>query len=277
MTLRKKIIGSINKTDRGLEIGPSINPVAAKSEGYNVEIVDHCSKAELVEKYKTHQDVSIHGIEDVDYVWKGESFSDLIRKTKHYDYIIASHLIEHIPDPLGFLRQCELLLKDSARLYLLVPDKRFCFDYFRPIKTTGDVIQAHLEKRTRHTPSAVFDHMAYACRNGTAITWCRKKKDTIEFVHSFREAEELLEGAKSSMEYLDVHGWTFTPSSMRLIIKELNQLYLLGLKEDDFQEDDSFEFLITLSLNGKGCPYSRIELAERINCELLISTNAESY
>jgi hypothetical protein len=268
MSVRDNIIGSIKKTDRGLEIGPSINPITPKSQGYCVETVDHCSQAELIEKYRAHQGVLLDSIEQVDYIWNGQKLAALIGKTAYYDYIIASHLIEHVPDPLGFLLECQLLLKPAATLYLVVPDKRFCFDYFRPIKTTGDVIQAHLESRTRHPPAVVFDHVAYASRNGRDIAWSDEKADPIEFVHSFEEAEELLEAAKTASHYLDVHGWVFTPSSIRLIIKELNLLRLLALKEAGFHETVGFEFLITLAGNGEGCPYSRLDLVKRINLEV---------
>lgn len=52
--------------------------------------------------------------------------------------------------------------------------------------------------------------------------------------------------------------------------QELSQLHLLGLKEAEFLEDDGFEFLVELGSDGGGCPYSRMELAQRIKQEQAI-------
>lgn len=70
MTRVERILGNIKKSDLGLEIGPSHNPCAPKSQGYNCEVVDHLSKEELINKYRKHN-VNINSIEDVDYIWKG--------------------------------------------------------------------------------------------------------------------------------------------------------------------------------------------------------------
>ena len=41
---REDIIRSlIDKTSRGLEIGPSYNPIAARRLGYRVDVLDHAS------------------------------------------------------------------------------------------------------------------------------------------------------------------------------------------------------------------------------------------
>ena len=45
------------KNDTGLEIGPLINGICRKSDGYNVLIYDICTTYELIEYYKdkTHK------------------------------------------------------------------------------------------------------------------------------------------------------------------------------------------------------------------------------
>ena len=50
MNRNEKILAHINKAGFGLEIGPSHNPVAPKKEGYNVSIIDHMTKQELLVK-----------------------------------------------------------------------------------------------------------------------------------------------------------------------------------------------------------------------------------
>ena len=67
--------------------------------------------------------VNVANIEEVDFVWRGEPLSQLIGRKGCYDWIIASHVIEHSPDLISFLGQCEMLLKDDGVLSLIVPDK----------------------------------------------------------------------------------------------------------------------------------------------------------
>jgi hypothetical protein len=44
---RIKSLFDVNKF--GLEIGPSFNPIVPKSEGYNVEILDHLNRDQLIQ------------------------------------------------------------------------------------------------------------------------------------------------------------------------------------------------------------------------------------
>ena len=110
-----------------------------------VETVDHATADQLRQKYKNDSSVDISKIEEVDYVSGGGSISKAIGKTDFYDYILASHVIEHLPDLIGFLKDCESLLKRDGVLVLAVPDKRYCFDILQPLTGTGDLLQAHLE------------------------------------------------------------------------------------------------------------------------------------
>ena len=77
--------GMFDRSGLGLEIGPSYNPVARKSYGYNVEILDRASTETLRKTYPNTD------IEEVDYVTGGSSMADVVPHRGKYDYIIASH------------------------------------------------------------------------------------------------------------------------------------------------------------------------------------------
>jgi len=78
----------------------------------------------------------------VDFVWDGRPYPEIIGVTKLYGWIIASHVIEHTTDLVGFLHDYDSLLKEEGVLSLAVPDIRHCFDRFRPITGIGRVIDA---------------------------------------------------------------------------------------------------------------------------------------
>ncbi len=262
MDRREMLMSMFDPAGLGLEIGPGYNPLIPKSSGLPIETVDHASAAELREKWKDDSRVDITKVEEVDYISRGGSIADAVGKPGHYDYLIASHVIEHTTDILGFLRDCETLLKPDGALVLAIPDKRRCFDVFRPRSSTGDVLQAHLERRARHTPGEVFDYYAhYALRDGV-IAWAAGHDGELTFEYDLETARQRYEEARKSQEYMDVHAWCFTGSSFRLVISDLNALGELGLRERAYAEAPGIEFYISLSRQGSGCPYDRLTLAK---------------
>jgi len=117
------LLRGIDRQALGLEIGPSHRPVAAKRNGFNVRILDHLDAPGLRAKYADHG-VDVAAIEEVDYVWRGESLEALVGGER-FAWIIASHVIEHVPDFIGFLGSCERILAPGGVLSLAVPDKRY--------------------------------------------------------------------------------------------------------------------------------------------------------
>ncbi len=264
MNRNELVFSFFDQSGAGLEISPSYNPIVPKSSGRNIEILDHATAEELRHKYKDDPHVDISKIEDVDYVSGGGSIREVIGKTKHYDYILASHLVEHLPDLVGFLQDCEALLKDDGVLVLAVPDKRFCFDVFQHLTSTGDLLQSHLEKRARHSPGKLFDFIGYRAIRGSSIAWDLANRDPLAYEFTLEQAQSWFHTAQSSAEYIDIHAWRFTPSSFRLILRDLHQIGVLSLQEDKFHDTIAFEFFLSLRRTAPGCPLDRLTLAKNV-------------
>lgn len=265
---RKELLLSMFDTQGlGLEIGPGFNPLLPKREGYQVETLDHQSAEALRDKYK-NASVDLTLIEEVDHVSDGGSILALVGKPGHFDYIVASHVIEHTTDLLGFLKDCQALLKPSGRLVLAVPDKRFSFDCLRPCASTGQILQAHLDKRRRHSPGQVFDEIAYNCTREGAIAWGPQTGGELAYFRPLEDAKKFLQHYLQSGDYVDIHGWQFTPSSFRLIVNDLAQIDAMTLREQAFHEGQGMEFFIALSTDAPGCPVDRLELARQAIEEL---------
>ncbi|MBT9316766.1 class I SAM-dependent methyltransferase [Leptothoe spongobia] len=261
----------IDRNKLGLEIGPSHRPIAPKKEGFNVHIIDHLSREQLLEKYSQH-DVCLEDIEEVDFIWSGESFLDLLNENK-YEWIIASHVVEHTPDLIGFLENCASVLKQDGLLLLLVPDKRFCFDKFRPISGLGKVIENHLSKNSIHSVGSIAEYFLNIVCQDKKIAWHPSDKGSYQMLHSLEDATRMMDVAKSQNTYVDVHNWCFVPHSFRLIIHDLFSLGFTPLKEHLFYPTQGCEFFIGLSKSGKGVNdgsgFSRVRMLELINDELL--------
>jgi 2-polyprenyl-3-methyl-5-hydroxy-6-metoxy-1,4-benzoquinol methylase len=261
------LLSMIDLSGIGLEIGPGYNPLLPKSAGYCIETLDHASAKEIREKYRDDHSVDVSRIEEVDFVSDGRSIAEIVGKPGHYDYIVASHVIEHTTDMLGFLKDCQSLLKKRGVLVLAIPDKRRCFDLLQPLTSTGMVLQAHEERRTRHPAGLLFDDFAYNVARDGAIGWSAGANGKLGFCADLAAARSRYNLARASSVYVDAHAWRFTPSSFRLILHDLNMIEEIELRENAFHESSHNEFYVSLSRAGSGCPFNRLALARMIIAE----------
>lgn len=175
MDRNAKILSRIRRNMRILEMGPSFAPIVPKSDGWNVLTLDHATKEKIMEKYAGIgvPPENIAKIEDVDFVWTGGSILDCIPEKLYgsFDAIIASHVLEHIPNAIGFMKAASILLNENGVLSLANPDKRFTFDYLRPLTTSADMLEAYYEDRSNHTAKSIFSVQFNSVTNNSAEVW----------------------------------------------------------------------------------------------------------
>lgn len=227
---RNEIVCSmVDASGRGLELGPLDRPIMAKRDGFDVQIVDYLDTESLRAKYGTdeHPDIDPSAIEEVDFVSRGEPLRELIGAEGVYDWVVASHVIEHIPDLVSFLQDVEHILRGGGRLALVVPDKRFTLDYYGELSTTGQVLDAHAERRTRPTAGQAFDHYARAATLGGRIAWSANDDGVPEMLHPHASARSAYERSLGGDDFGgELHCWRFTPASFRLLVDDLAELGL---------------------------------------------------
>lgn len=230
-----------------LEVGPGHAPVFSRKKGYSTDYVDALSKEGLVAKY-TSLNIDTSFIEHIDYVWSGQRLDHLIPHANHYFTIFASHVIEHIPDLISFLNSCENLLRIDGELALAVPDARRSFDFFRPVSSTGQILDAFHNRSTRHSTAAVFDFDANFCSYHGNSTWFDRDVTDNSFctVNALVSAYASYLNALKTTEYVDIHGWVYTPSSFLLILNDLATLGLTKLQVVNFAVGDAHEFYVIL-------------------------------
>lgn len=238
-----KLLRGIDRHAIGLEIGPSHRPIAAKRDGFNVRILDHLDAPGLRAKYADHG-VDIAAIEEVDYVWRGETLEELVGGER-FAWIIASHVIEHVPDFIGFLGSCERILAPGGVLSLAVPDKRYCFDCERENSSLARVIDVGLAKPTNHSAGTAAEYFLKVRRKGGQISWHEGHQGDLEPVHGLQDALAAMAMVQQG-HYYDLHEWVFTCDSFRQIIRDLGDLRLIGLRERFFSPTQGCEFFVTL-------------------------------
>src|SRR5215204_3766789 len=250
MNRNDKVLCSIDRSMRILELGPLTNPIAPKSDGWVTTVVDHGSREQLVEKYRDDSAVDTSRIVDVDFVWSHGPLEAAVPRELHgtFDAFIASHVFEHIPDPIGLLRSLEQVLRPTSVVSLVIPDKRFCFDFFRPLSTVGGLLDAHARRAVRHSRKALFDHVAYSIRADGEPSFSRRRLHDIDFAHSLGQAKAHFDAPSVEEDgpYHDVHGWMYTPSSFALAMLELSALNAIDFTMVRSFPSEGCEFYVTL-------------------------------
>ncbi len=265
MDRNSKIFYNLDPKGFGLEIGPSHNPIAPKIAGFNVKVLDHLSDEGLILNYVGHG-VCLENIEHVDYVWNGEPFAELVGAEHVFDWIIASHVIEHTPCLITFIKHCEGVLKEGGVLSLAVPDKRYCFDVYREKTGLSPVLDAFRERRKIHSSGTAADYFLNVVTKGGNLAWSRDYDGETRFTHGLGEAKQAIKAIENDGVFLDVHSWVFTPCSFRLLIEDLYQLGYIRLRETSFFDTEGCEFFITLGMQGLGPTLTRMELV-RLNAQ----------
>jgi predicted SAM-dependent methyltransferase len=263
---RQRILAMIDRAGRGVEIGASHDPIAPKREGYAVHVIDHTSREKLVEKYRP-VGLPVERIEEVDFVWRGESYLELTGAPKGYDWIIASNLVEHTPDLIGFLQDCDAILKDGGVLALAVPDKRYSFDRFRPVSGLARVVDSHVARHRIHTVGAAAEYCMNVVSKGGRVSWNAGTPGEYEFVHSASQWRVVMEEVQGGL-YHDLHNWVFVPHSFRALLNDLHALGYTRLREVEFHPTEGCEFYVALGRHGAGPPMSRLEMLEAMDAEL---------
>lgn len=236
---------AVPKTARTLEIGPSFNPVLAKAEGYNVAVLDHLDAAGLIAKYGAYG-VDTSKVEPVDFVWRDGSIAETAGNAR-YEAIVACHVIEHAPDFVRFLNGCADALTDGGTLYLLIPDKRYSFDFFQPLTDIAKVMGDQRAARTRHSFES-FYRVGSSVQNAEgAHAWDQKGVAGLTFQHGDpNHSRHMAKKHTASRDYEDAHANCFTPMSFLMLIDELRYLHEIGLEVTLLTRSRGCEFLTVL-------------------------------
>jgi SAM-dependent methyltransferase len=246
---RNRILRGLNiQNSVGVEIGPLCWPLVKRSDGGSIIYVDHADTPHLQQKYKNDPHVDVTEIVDVDAVWGQNTLHEAIRG-RYVDYVVASHVVEHVPDLVTWLRELGAVLKPTGEVHLVVPDRRFTFDYFRRESGLPEVLTSYIERARVPHPYSILDYGLNAVDVNTRDAW--EKRIDVSSCRKHHTWEGALHLARDSLEngtYHDVHCWVFTPRSFARLIRELCQMNLLDFACEGFCDTakNDIEFSVVL-------------------------------
>lgn len=137
------------KGKRGLEIGgPSAIFSPANPNGYIPPVyaiaasVDNCNFAAKTTWSRGMAGRTFHYLPEAEpgmqYIHDATDLASIGSST--YDFLLASHILEHVANPLRALREFHRVLKPNGHLLIATPNPTQTFDHRRPVTTF-----AHLE------------------------------------------------------------------------------------------------------------------------------------
>lgn len=219
LALRENLLAFIDDDISILEIGPFWRPL---KRGPTVEYLDVLDAAALRERAaRTHGNPA--GVPDLIHHVGGLEQVDC-----RYDAVVSSHAIEHQPDLVRHLQQIERILNPGGGYFLLVPDRRYCFDHFIADSSVADVIEAYHEKRTAHPLKSLIEHRALTTHNAPLRHW-QGDHGNPQRNRPARIQAALDEYDRAAGDYVDVHAWYFTPPTFRSMMTDLREIGLIGL------------------------------------------------
>ena len=155
---RLRIVSGIDMACSGIEYGPLHRVIMTRAMCPGIRYVDYKPREELVAHYAHDPAVDASLIPEIDIVTGGQLISEFVPE-ESIDFAIASHVMEHVPDFIGWLEANLRLLRPGGRIALAFPDRRFCFDLAKQPTGFHEVVAAYLEKRTQPNFTQICDHV----------------------------------------------------------------------------------------------------------------------
>ncbi|MGH7392686.1 MAG: class I SAM-dependent methyltransferase [Candidatus Rokuibacteriota bacterium] len=126
----------------GIEIGAMHLPLPVPA-GATVRYVDTVTREESIRRFP-HLDAG--AIVTPDYLEDGFELPSLAPASR--DFVIANHVLEHSPDPVGTLLRWRRVLRPGGVIFLSVPIAEKCFDRGRPETSVEHLLEDYRLKRS---------------------------------------------------------------------------------------------------------------------------------
>lgn len=222
---RKELSKYVNLTKaHGLEIGPLDAPLITKKEG-NVKYLDYLSYDELVKRHSARRDAD--KIVPPDYVISSDQpLTSLVKE--RFDYIIACHVIEHIPNTVAWLNDLRGLLNERGYLFLVVPDKRYTFDILRPETTLAHVLNDYFRDIKVPELEHVFEHFFLKRELSSREIWSNDFQEKLSCQrYTVNQAYTMAVQKIRDSGYVDVHCHVYTYESFKDLMNSLIELKVI--------------------------------------------------
>lgn len=231
----KSQIAIAHLVGKGIELGPLNNPLPINQEKASVQYADRLSKADALILFPELIDIK-ESLIDPDLLIDFDTDSLSAIKAHSFDFVIANHVIEHLVNPIQFLKNVSDNLRTDGHFFLTVPDKDFTFDKRRKLTSNEhlwkeykagvtSLSNTHIKEFLINKEAVTDIHpevRRYFLENGLPLSYY--KGNRIPFNPIKRKRLFDFHRARS----IHVHVWN--KQSFNVFINEVNQREKLGFK-----------------------------------------------
>jgi predicted SAM-dependent methyltransferase len=129
----------------GIEIGAASLPLRVPPK-VRVRYVDNLDRDELIAQ-SGHgflgPSIDINAIPSIDVIDDAQTLGAFADAS--LDFVVASHVLEHLQDPIGALKNFARVTRRDGIIFLVLPDARKTFDYLRERTTIEHLLRDHQE------------------------------------------------------------------------------------------------------------------------------------
>lgn len=239
--------------DRCLEIGALVDPVLRRQDG-NIFYADHLSTENLKKQFSWDKKFNFERLVEVDYVWDNhQPLKECVKGS--FDYVIASHVGEHVPNFIGWINQIGDVLTPNGQLRLALPDGRYSFDMKRQESRLSDLLAAWMKKSYCPETHLVLDFALNKVDDQLVQDMHRryiKDFDASDLPSQFPFSEVLEWGERTlnPNHYEDVHCWVLHLNLLArfmIILSKNNLIKMACAGWHDIDPPNTYEFIVYLT------------------------------
>ncbi|GEM_PF-1480003 len=243
-----------DRNARILEIGPLNRPIFTKDQYPNCFYCDIRTTEAIKALYSgnayletTGISIAIDTIVDIDFVLS-KNYSNTFENIEKFDFVIMSHVIEHVDDILYFFNDIGSALKPGGSLIIVYPDKRYCFDHYRQEASFRDAFDVS-QKGYKANGRMVFDFLFNAIQeNSEPFFWQAYQMENHMPVNSFEAAKAAYNRIMDGSHEDDIHYWPFSDIGFLKFLYDCTRAGLLKFTCTDFvpTAENTQQFFVTL-------------------------------
>lgn len=225
------VLSNVRVSGCGLEIAPYFNPLVDRSK-HEVFYVDCIDNDEIQRKASENPGAKGRYVPRIDAVWvPGRRLADCVGGRK-FAYAVASHVMEHVPNPLGWLGEILECVEVGGRVAILLPMRTQSMDYYRRTTTFGQIVGWSIEKPAIPTPTQVMDFLSQSFfHQGEPLVEGQMPPFTEVHRHySDKDSVNFANFVWNTKHYLDVHCSVWTPESFTEVFGRLRDVGLLSCR-----------------------------------------------
>ncbi len=145
---------------RGVEFGALHNPVQIDTKKASVVYADKLNKQDAIAAFPEIEDVA-NDIVETDLIVDLDRDSLAFIREKDVDFVIANHVIEHLVNPISFLKRISDNLKPGGALFLTVPNKDHTHDKNRKLTRYRSLISKYYLRTKRLSNERIRDYLKF--------------------------------------------------------------------------------------------------------------------